>query len=250
MALSDYRTALVTGASSGIGAAVTRALRQRGLTVYAIARREDRLASLAEETGCTPIVLDLADTAAIREKLSGLEVDIVVNNAGLGIGMESLATVDIAEMDTMIDINFRAVLHVLNALLPGMVERDLGHVVNLGSVGGHYPTNVGAGYGATKAAVHKMSMDIRFDLAGTRIRVTEISPGLVRSEFFDVRWGGDREKVGRQFRNKDGDIAPETIADAILFALEAPWHVNVSLIELMPVIQVMGGVRMTPFKED
>ncbi len=250
MALSDYRTALVTGASSGIGAAVTRALRQRGLTVYAIARREDRLHGLAEETGCTPIVLDLADTAAIREKLSGLEVDIVVNNAGLGIGMESLATVDIAEMDTMIDVNFRAVLHVLSALLPGMVERDLGHVVNLSSVGGHYPTNVGAGYGATKAAVHKMSMDIRFDLAGTRIRVTEISPGLVRSEFFDVRWGGDQEKVDRQFRNKDGDIAPETIADAILFALEAPWHVNVSLIELLPVIQVMGGVRMTPFKDD
>jgi NADP-dependent 3-hydroxy acid dehydrogenase YdfG len=247
MALSDYQTALVTGASSGIGEAVTRALCGRGLTVHAVARRGDRLQRLADEVGCTPLVLDLADTAAIRDALAGLDVDIVVNNAGIGIGLESLATVDIAEMDTMIDVNFRAVLHVLRALLPGMVERDRGHVVNLSSVGGLYPSNVGAGYGATKAAVHKMSMDIRFDLKGTRIRVTEIAPGLVRSEFFDVRFGGDKEKVERQFRHEDGDIAPATIADAILFALEAPWHVNVSLIELMPVIQVMGGVRMTPF---
>jgi 3-hydroxy acid dehydrogenase/malonic semialdehyde reductase len=164
--------------------------------------------------------------------------------------MESLATVDIAEMDRMIDVNYRAVLHVLNALLPSMVKRDCGHIVNLGSVGGHYPSNVGAGYGSSKAAVHKLSLDVRFDLAGTRIRVTEIAPGLVRSEFFDVRWDGDQDKVDRQFRNKDGDIAPETIADCILFALDAPWHVNVSLIELMPVIQVMGGVRMSPFAED
>lgn len=248
MALSDYASAVVTGASSGVGEAVARALRERGIEVFAVARRRDRLERLAGETGCRPLVLDLADTEAIHQGLAGIEADIVVNNAGLGVGIATLDKVDMAEMDAMIDVNFRAVLHVLNTLLPGMVARDRGHVVNIGSVGGVYPNRVGAGYGATKAAVHKMCQDLRFDLAGSRIRVTEIIPGLVRSEFFDVRFGGDQRRAAKLFEHENGNLEPTDVASAILFALDAPWHVNVSLIEILPLMQVMGGVRFTPFK--
>lgn len=250
MSLDDYGSALVTGASSGIGEACVRALRKRGMEVFAVARRAQRLERLAADTDCRPIVLDLADSAAIAPALAGVDADIVINNAGLGIGVESLDTVDIAEMDTMIDVNLRAPLHVLNALLPGMVERDRGHVVNIGSVGGVYPSRVGAGYGATKAAIHKMSKDLRFDLAGSRIRVTEIVPGMVRTEFFDVRFGGDAESVARHFQHPSGHLEPDDVANAILFALDAPWYVNVGLIEIMPLVQVMGGVRMTPFRDN
>lgn len=243
MPLANYQTALVTGASSGMGAAIVRALAKEGLTVHALARRADRLQALADETGCRPLPLDLCDTGAIAAGLKDLAIDVVVNNAGLGVGGDPLQTVAMAEIDAMIDLNFRAVLHVLHHLLPGMVARDRGHVVTISSVGGHYPVPTGAGYGPTKAALHRMSQNLRFDLGGSRIRVTEIAPGRTETEFFDARYKGDREKIRQQFADAHATLQPEHVAETVLFALSMPWHVNVSLIELMPTQQVQGGVR-------
>jgi NADP-dependent 3-hydroxy acid dehydrogenase YdfG len=185
MALEDYKTALVTGASSGIGAAAVRALAARGLTVHAAARRAERLAALAAETGCSPLVLDVRDTEALYAALGGLEVDILINNAGLGRGFEALFRVAPEDIDTTLKTNVLAAVHAVRATLPGMVERKRGHIVNIGSIAGLYPIKSSL-YGASKGAVHLLSQDLRVELQGSGVRVTEICPGRVETEFFEV----------------------------------------------------------------
>ena len=244
MALDDYSSALVTGASSGIGAAVVRNISARGLTVHAMARREDRLAALAEETGCVTHVMDVRDTPRLSDVIGGLEVDIVVNNAGLGRGFGHLHEARIEDIDTTIDTNVRAAIHVVRASLPGMLARNRGHLVNMSSVAGLHPL-ASPVYGASKAAVHLLSQNLRLELAGSRVRITEICPGRVSTEFFDAAID-DEERRAAVKETGISELAAEDIADAVVYALEAPWRVNVSLIELQPTEQVFGGMTLRP----
>ena len=244
MALDDYASALVTGASSGIGAAVVRGLASRGITVHAMARRQQRLEALAEETGCITHVLDVRERSRTFDTIGGLDADIVVNNAGLGRGFGKLYEASLEDIDTTIDTNVRAAIHVLRASLPGMLSRNRGHVVNMSSVAGLYPM-ASPIYGASKGAVHRLSQDLRLDLAGSRVRVTEICPGRVATEFFDVAVD-DAERRAAIKNTGISELTAEDIADAVLYAVDAPWRVNVSLIELQPTEQVFGGMNLAP----
>lgn len=238
MSLTEYRTALVTGASSGIGEAVVRELCRRGLSVHAAARRGDRLDRLASETGCTACILDVRDTKAVYDVFSDLEVDVLVNNAGVGLGYESILAASPADIDATLTTNVTAAAQVLRAVLPGMVRRRRGHVVNLGSVAGLYP--IGASiYGATKGAMRLLSQNLRMELQGTGIRVTEICPGRVETEFFAVAVG-DAERAAEAFTDLQS-LSAADVARAILYALEQPSHVNISAIELTPTEQFFGG---------
>jgi NADP-dependent 3-hydroxy acid dehydrogenase YdfG len=244
MALDDYASAIVTGASSGIGTAVVRSLRSRGLTVHAMARRRQRLDALAEETDCATHVLDVCDTARVYDTIGELDADIVVNNAGLGRGFGPLHEAPLEDIDTTIDTNVRAAIHVLRASLPGMLSRNRGHLVNMSSVAGLYPL-VSPVYAASKGAVHRLSQSLRLDLAGSRVRVTEICPGRVSTEFFDAAID-DADKRAAIKETGINELTAQDIADAVVYALDAPWRVNVSLIELQPTEQIFGGMRLRP----
>jgi len=244
MPISDYTTALVTGASSGIGAATVRALASRGVTVHALARREDRLKDLAAETGCLPISLDLRDRDAIYDRLAALDVDILVGNAGTGRGFDGLLNASPEDIDITLETNVQALVHVLRALLPGMIERKCGHVVNIGSVAGLYPIS-SVIYGASKGAVHLLNQNLRIELKGTGVRTTEICPGRVATEFFEASID-DPEKAAKIGKTGIDELRPDDIADAILFALDAPWRMNVNMIEIQPTEQTFGGAIAAP----
>jgi NADP-dependent 3-hydroxy acid dehydrogenase YdfG len=244
MTYSDYRTALVTGASTGMGEATVAKFREQGLTVHAVARDAERLAGLAERTGAIPHVVDLADTDAIERELGGLEIDILVNNAGVS-APGNILDAERRTVDAMVDVNLRAVLHLSRLLLPGMVERDLGHVVNISSIAGHYNFFGHTAYHATKAAVHQISRQLRNDTVGKRIRVTEVCPGRVETEIFGRNMGGSPEAMKEAWDTYyEGyeSLKTEDIVAAIDFAIGAPRHVNLGLIEIMPTFQVPGGL--------
>jgi len=237
-------SALVTGASSGIGAATVRALRAAGMTVWAMARRADRLDALAAETGCIPLVADVRDSDAVGRALADATPDILVNNAGLGAGITGLLTASAEDLDRTIGTNVTALLDITRQVLPGMIARGRGHVVNIGSVAGLYPIN-SAVYGGSKGAVHLISQNLRLELRGTGIRVTEIAPGRVTTEFVSV---AIPEGAGGSFqaRTPIREMTPEDIAAAILYAVQAPAHVNVSMIELQPTEQSFGATQFDP----
>lgn len=242
VAITDYRTALVTGASSGIGEAAARALAAAGLAVTAVARRGGRLEALARETGAAPLALDLRDTGALYAALAPLEIDVLVNNAGLGRAMDDFLSAGREDIDATIDTNVSAFLHVLRAVLPGMRDRRRGHVVNIGSVAGLYPIRSPI-YGASKGAVRRASQNLRLDLSGSGVRVTEICPGRVVTEFLAAAAG---EEEARRTYGAFDELRAEDIADAIVYAVGAPWRVNVSTIEIVPTEQAFGGIRIAP----
>ncbi len=237
-------TALVTGASSGIGAAVVRKLAANGWQVHALARRAARLEALANETGCTPHALDIRHGQALERLMARLAPDLLVNNAGLGAGITGLTGATSEEVARTIETKVTAVLELLRLTLPGMIARGRGHVVNLGSVAGLYPL-VSAVYGASKGAVRLMSQNLRLELRGTGVRVTEICPGRVTSEFYDA---AVPDPAARDRIKTTGirELSPDDIAEAILYAVSAPAHVNVSTIELQPVEQTFGGAQFDP----
>jgi NADP-dependent 3-hydroxy acid dehydrogenase YdfG len=241
MGFSEYRTALVTGASTGIGACVVERLAGEGLTVHAVARDAARLDELAGRTGAVPHPLDLTDTAALEALTDGLEIDVLVNNAGVSRQGTILDT-DAFGVDEQVEVNLRAVLHLVRLLLPGMVERDRGHVVNISSIAGVYNFGGNTIYHATKAAVHTLSRQLRVDAYGRRVRVTEICPGRVETEIFG-RLLGDMEAAREQFFEGFESLTPTDVADAICYAVGTPRHVNVGHIEILPTLQVPGGLR-------
>jgi 3-hydroxy acid dehydrogenase / malonic semialdehyde reductase len=242
------RVAFVTGASSGFGAAIARRYAGAGVRVIATARRVDRLAGLLDEFGEDLIFvsgLDVRDRAAIEQLVSSLpqpfaEVDVLVNNAGLALGLDPAQDADLDQWEQMIETNCTGLTYVTRAILPGMVARRHGHVVNIGSIAATYPYPGGNVYGATKAFVHQFSLGLRADLHGTRVRVTCIEPGLVGgSEFSEVRFGGDAERAAALYAGTD-PLTPEDIAAAVEWVTYQPEHVNVNLLELMPVSQSFG----------
>ncbi|GAA2181770.1 SDR family oxidoreductase [Brooklawnia cerclae] len=244
MTYSDYSTALVTGASSGMGEATVRMFVARGLTVHAVARDGARLDALADSLGVIPHAVDLADTDAIESELGGLRVDVLVNSAGVS-RQGNVLTSTRSDLDAMVDVNLRAVLHLTRLFLPGMVDRDLGHIVNISSIAGHYNFFGHTAYHATKAAIHQVSRQLRNDTLGKRIRVTEISPGRVETEIFGRNLGGSPEAMKEAWATYfEGyeSLTTDDIVSAIDFALSAPRHANIGLIEIMPTFQVPGGL--------
>ncbi len=242
MALDDYRVAVVTGASRGIGAATVRHLAARGLEVHAVARTPGSLDALAAETGCAAHALDIADAAAVQQAFADIPVDVLVNNAAeagrLGPAHEQPAD----QVDALIRVNIAGVVNCLRAVLPGMRARNRGHVVNLGSVAGLHPAPGPPIYAAAKAAIHSLGQNLRLDLYGSDIRVSEISPGRVETGIHLRMIGGDPEAAAETVYRGYDCLQPEDIADAILFVLEAPARMDVTLMEILPTRQVYGGV--------
>ncbi len=244
-------TIFVTGASAGFGAALVRRFAAKGARVVATARRKDKLAALASELGdaVLPLALDVQDRAAVERAIATLpsafaEIDCVVNNAGLALGLEPAARADLANWDRMIDTNCKGVVYVTRAVLPGMVARGRGHVVNIGSTAGSYPYPGGNVYGATKAFVHQFSLNLRADLHGTGVRVTCIEPGLCGgTEFSEVRFAGDKAKAEAVYAGVQ-PLTAEDIAEAVDWVTSQPSHVNVNTIELMPVAQSFAPLQI------
>ena len=246
MSLDQNTKALVTGASSGIGEATARALRARGVKVFAAARRLDRLEKLAEETGCIPVQLDVRNRAAVMAFGKEQPVDILVNNAGLGRALGAMWKAEVEDIEITVETNVTAALIMIKAVLPGMIERGRGHIVNMSSVAALYPLPM-ALYGATKGAMHKLCRDLRQELQGTGIRVTEINPGRVISEFYNVAIDDDEQRQ-RTTETHCEDLLAADIADAIVYCVDAPWRVNVSQMEIVPTEQTYGGAQFVPFK--
>jgi NADP-dependent 3-hydroxy acid dehydrogenase YdfG len=241
MPFSDYRTALVTGASSGIGAAVVERLTGEGLEVHAVARSADALKRLAERTGCIDHAIDVSNLGAMTGLARRIEFDVLVNCAGVDRPKKFLDA-DAEDIDLLVDVNLRAVLHLCRLIVPGMVARDRGHVVNITSIAAAYNFGGNSTYHATKAAVSMLSHQLRVDAFGKRVRVTEICPGRVATDIF-AHVHGDTPETRAKFI--DGFELPQAkdIADAIAFAIAAPVAVNIGHIEIMPTLQVPGGLN-------
>jgi len=244
-------TVLVTGASAGFGAAITRRLVAEGHRVIAAARRIDRLRALAAELGAAvlPVALDVTDAAAVAALPGSLpegwrEVDVLVNNAGLGLGLDPAWKADLAQWDTMVATNCTGLMHMTRALLPAMVARDRGHVINLSSTAAIYPYPGGHVYGASKAFVTQFSLNLRADLVGTGVRVTDLEPGLVGgSEFSSVRFGGDAARAAAVYAGTQ-PLTPEDIAEAVAWVIALPRHMNVNRMELMPTCQAPAALAV------
>jgi len=236
-------TVFVTGASSGFGAAVARRFAADGARVVAAARRTGRLQSLAAEFGpqVLPLELDVRDRAGVAVAVSRLPeefqaIDVLVNNAGLALGLGPAQEAELDDWDQMIDTNCKGLTYCTRAILPGMVARGRGHVINLGSVAGRYPYPGGNAYGGTKAFVHQFSLNLRSDLHGTGVRVTCVEPGMADTEFSLVRFGGDKGKADNVYAGMQ-PMTADDIAEAIHWAASLPGHVNVNTIELMATAQ-------------
>ena len=225
--------AVVTGASSGIGAATVRALRALGMTVVAGARREERLRALAEETGCTWMRLDVTDPGSVAAFVAGVpECAVLVNNAGGARGLSPVAQADDEEWRWMYETNVLGLVRMTRALLPALARSGDGHIVNLGSIAGFEVYRNGGGYTAAKHAVHAVTRTLRLELLGLPIRVTEVMPGLVDTEFSLVRLGD--EARARSVYAGMTPLRAEDVADGIAWAVSRPSHVNVDEVVLRP----------------
>ena len=242
------KTIVITGASAGFGAALVHRYASNGWQVVAAARRAERLDELATTyPGLVhPLPLDVSDAGAVSAAFGSLPVkfsniDVVVNNAGLALGTEPAQRANLDDWAEMIATNCNGVVNVTHSLLPGMLDRQRGHIVNLGSVAGTHPYAGGNVYGATKAFVHLFSRNLRADLAGTPIRVTTIEPGVCEgTEFSDVRYRGDTEKAGAVYEGFEA-VNPNDIADATWWITNAPPHLDITRIEMMPTAQTPAG---------
>ncbi|HEV7346181.1 MAG TPA: SDR family NAD(P)-dependent oxidoreductase [Devosia sp.] len=237
----------ITGATSGFGAAAARRYVAAGGKVVATGRREDRLAELQAELGadnCHVVALDVRDRPAIDTAIAQLpapfaSINIVLANAGLALGLQPAAETDITDWETMIATNVTGLAYTVRALLPGMIERGGGHIVTLGSVAGDYPYPGGSVYGATKAFVKQFALNLRSDVQGKNIRVTNIEPGLTETEFSLVRFKGDESKAAKPYQGTKAMNADD-IAETIFWSTTLPAHVNVNRLQVMATTQAFG----------
>ncbi|MBN8530276.1 MAG: SDR family oxidoreductase [Alphaproteobacteria bacterium] len=237
---------LITGASSGIGMAAAALFRDAGYRVIVTARRNDRLLKLQHQLGdqCHAATMDITDPESIAAALRDLpkefqEIDVLLNNAGLALGLEPAYKTAIENWERMIETNITGLLRVTRAVLPGMVERNRGHVINLGSIAGSYPYPGGNVYGATKAFLAQFTLNLKADLLGTNVRVTNIEPGMVETEFSVVRFGGDQAKADSVYQGMK-PLSAEDIAEIALWCASRPAHVNINRVEVMPVEQAFS----------
>lgn len=241
------KIAFITGASAGIGRSTAFALATEGAKLLLCARSTAALDAMREEllkAGAEDVhtfALDVRERLEVASAIAELpepwrSIEILVNNAGLARGLEKLYLDDIDHWDEMVDTNIKGLLYMTRAVLPGMVERGAGHIVNLGSIAGWMAYHGGSVYCATKAAERILSEGMRIDLLGTPVRVTSIDPGMVETRFSEVRFGGDKERAAKVYANTT-PLTPDDVADAIVWSVTRPLHVNVSSLLLMPVTQ-------------
>jgi NADP-dependent 3-hydroxy acid dehydrogenase YdfG len=237
------RIVFITGASSGIGEACARAFAAQGAKLVLCARRHERLQKLAEALPVPTytIKLDVTDRQAVESSIASLPadfraVDILINNAGLSRGLSKFQEGSIDDWEEMINTDIKGVLYVTRAILPGMIERQRGHVINLGSVAGHYAYQNGAVYCLAKAAIKSLTESLKQDLLGTPIRVSSVDPGLVETEFSIVRFHGDVERAKKVYEGVK-PMTADDVADAIVFCATRPPHVNINFVMMMAVGQ-------------
>lgn len=242
---------LITGATAGIGLALAKRFADSGKLVIASGRRKKRLDALHAEIGdnCLPLVLDVTDRTAVQQSLQNLPkafsmIDVLVNNAGGALGMEPAQEADLDDWNTMVDTNVKGLMYCTRIVLDGMVKRNRGHIINLGSVAGKFAFPGGNVYGACKAFVHQFSISLRSDLLGTAVRVTNIEPGMCGgTEFSQVRFRGNSEKA-EAFYAGTQPLTPEDIAETIEWVVSRPAHVNINEVQLMPVCQAPGPLAV------
>lgn len=245
---------LITGASAGFGAAMAQTFVQAGYAVIGTARREDKLLELQTQLGelFQPIVMDVCDKSSIQAALTQIttlpenfrEVDCLINNAGLALGLDKAHEADFADWETMIHTNIIGLTYLTRQVLPQMVERQRGYIINIGSIAGNYPYPGGNVYGATKAYVRQFSLNLRADLHGTGVRVSNIEPGLVGgSEFSNVRFKGDAARAAQLYEHAN-PLMPQDIADTALWLYQTPAHMNVNAIEIMPTTQSSAALNV------
>lgn len=244
--MEAHKLVLITGATSGYGQATARRFHGAGHRVIVTGRRGDRLEALAAELGdrALPLCFDVRDRASVDAAIDGLPeawsaIDVLVNNAGLALGLEPAWQASLEDWETMVDTNIKGLMYCTRKVLPGMVERGRGHVVNLASVAASWPYPGANVYGASKAFVMQLSLNLRADLAGHPIRVTSIEPGLSQTEFSLVRFKGDAAAAAQPYKGVD-PLQAEDIAEAVFWATELPAHVNINRIELMATKQSFG----------
>lgn len=241
----------VTGATAGFGEAIARKFIQAGHRVIASGRRQDRLDALKAELGDAlyTVQFDVRDRQSVEQAVAALpeawrNVDVLVNNAGLALGLEPAFNTNLDDWETMIDTNNKGLVFMTRAVLPEMVKRNQGHVINIGSTAGNWPYAGGNVYGATKAFVRQFSLGLRADLFGTQVRVTNIEPGLVGgTEFSSVRFKGNEEKVSKTYDNTQ-PLTAEDVAEAVFWVATLPAHVNINTLEMMPVCQSYAGLSV------
>ncbi|GLY59155.1 NAD(P)-dependent oxidoreductase [Pectobacterium carotovorum subsp. carotovorum] len=241
----------VTGATAGFGESITRKFISAGHKVIATGRRQERLDALKAELGDAlyPLKLDVRDRQAIEQAVASLPaewrtIDVLVNNAGLALGLEPAHKASVDDWENMIDTNNKGLVFMTRALLPAMVERNIGHVINIGSTAGNWPYAGGNVYGASKAFVQQFSLGLRADLSGTGIRVTNIEPGLVGgTEFSAVRFKGNDDKVSKTYDNTT-PLTAEDVSEAVFWVATLPAHVNINTLEMMPVSQSFAGLSV------
>lgn len=241
----------VTGATAGFGQSITRRFIATGHKVIASGRRAERLKELKEELGDNlyTVQLDVRNRAAIDEAIAALpaewrDIDVLVNNAGLALGVEPAHKANIEDWENMIDTNNKGLVYMTRAVLPAMVERNVGHIVNIGSIAGSWPYLGGNVYGATKAFVRQFSLNLRTDLHGTALRVTDIEPGLVGgTEFSNVRFKGDDGRADAVYEGTTA-LTAEDVTEAVYWVTTLPKHVNINTLEIMPVAQTLAGLKV------
>lgn len=247
MTVSAASIVFITGATSGFGAAAARKFAADGARLILTGRRGERLEALKKELKVPvhTIVLDVRDRAAVEQAVAGLPrefaaIDILVNNAGLALGIEPAHQASLDDWEQMVDTNVKGLMYVARAILPGMVARKRGHIINLGSVAGRYPYPGGNVYGGTKAFVEQFSLALRSDVQGANVRVTTIEPGMCETEFSLVRFAGDAAKAAKVYEGMK-PLSADDVANCIHWVASLPDHVNINVIEVMPVQQAFAG---------
>ncbi len=244
-------TVFITGASSGFGKAIAKKYAAKGFRLILIARRLQRLQQLKAELNCDCLLiqLDVQDQAAIFEAIEKLpeafsQINILVNNAGLALGLEAAPEASLEQWNTMVDTNIKGLMAVTRAIVPMMTKQRSGHIVNIGSIAGSWPYPGGNVYGATKAFVQQFSLNLRADLHGSGVRVTNIEPGMAQTEFSLVRFNGDQEKANTLYQGLQ-PLTGEDVAEAVVWATSLPQHVNINRIEVMPTCQSFSPLAIT-----
>lgn len=241
------KTAFITGATSGFGRACAELFADNGWNLVLCGRREERLQELQKQltnVAVYTVVCDVRDRAQVEDMVACLpeshaQIDLLLNNAGLALGLNPAHKADLDDWEVMVDTNIKGLMYVTRAVLPSMVKRGKGHIINMGSVAGSWPYPGGNAYGATKAFVEQFSNNLRADVHGSGVRVSNIEPGLAESEFSVVRFHGDQEKADAVYDGTE-PLTPKDIAETVYWIADRPPHVNINRVEVMPVCQTWG----------
>ena len=244
--IKRYKTALITGAANGIGSSILKKLSDYKFKIYALDKDKRKLKTICNKTGAFPLNIDITNIDLLYSKLSKLDVDILINNAGIGNGIEGLLMSSKGDILKSTRVNYESILHILKILVPKMVKKRNGHIFLIGSIAGLYPTD-SAIYSSQKTAIHKIAQSLRIELSGSRVKLTEITPGRTKTSFANKIFSSNKKK--KEFINSFQVLDPEDISNALLFALNTKWKTNISLIEILPTEQSPGGIPIIPVKD-